>query len=307
MAVQDSRITFGLMLTFATALAYGAWPSAMRAVYADGGNASFVILLATILRALPLLITCLIQRRPLFQTKQDRRNALTGGFFQSISSSSALAAVLFLPGPLAVVIMFSHTLMLLFYMIWRKEAKAEASTLVTTTAALLGLCLVLDLFHKQSSATMSGIALAFISAIAVASRLYVYGHQTKTRPPAVVGAENFLVALAFMPLILFYQIPSAPHSLAGWGWMALGSLSLALGTLGQFYAISLLGSFRYSLFMKMEPLFATIFAALLIGEYLKLSQYLGIVMVTGSLALYQFMEHRKRRKDDKMMMSSGGD
>jgi drug/metabolite transporter (DMT)-like permease len=290
-----NRQRLGLLITIATALAYGVWPSAMRAVYADGGNAAFVVVFATIFRALPLFLTCLAQRQPLFRTRLDRRQALTGGFFQAVSSSSALAAVIFLPGPLAVVILFTHTLMLLAYMIWRGEIKPDPATLLATLAALTGLVFVLDLIHKQSSGNLIGMGLAFISAVAIATRLYVIGHQTKTRHPAAVGTENFLVAILFMPLMFFYQMPAAPHSLAGYGWMAFGTATLGLGTLGQFYAIQLLGSFRYSLFLKLEPMFATLFAALLIGEYLKPLQYSGMVLVIGSLALYQITDRRRAK------------
>jgi drug/metabolite transporter (DMT)-like permease len=290
-----SKQHLGLLITVFTALTYGVWPSAMRAAYADGANASFVILFATLLRSLPLFLTCLLQKQPLFRTSLDRRQAFTGGFFQAISSSSALAAVIFLPGPLAVVIMFTHTLMLLAYMIWRDEIKADLSTIAATIAALVGLVFVLDLFSKQTSGNFIGMGLAFLAAIAVASRLYVMGHQTKTRNPAAVGAENFLVANLFMPLLLFWQMPQTPHSQNGYLWMLLGIVSLGFGTLGQFYAVSLIGSFRYSLFMKMEPLFATIFAAVLISEYLKPLQYFGIFLVIGSLVLYQIINTRRTK------------
>lgn len=294
----------GLIITVAAALAYGIWPSAMRAVYADGGNVSFVILTATFIRALPLFAICLLQRRPLFDTPRNRRNALTGGFFQSISSGGALAAVIFLPGPLAVVIMFSHTLMLLGFLIWRKEIKPDATTLLTTVTALIGLTFVLDLWHKQSGGNLVGMGLAFASAVALASRFYVIGHQTKTRHPAPVGAENFIVALIFMPVVLFYQLPALPHSPEGYAWMALGSLSLALGTAGQLYAIGILGSFQYSLLSKLEPLFATLFAALLIREYLQPMQYFGILVVTGSLGLYQWVDHSRRNRHDKLLSTT---
>lgn len=290
-----SPYRLGFLITLATAVAYGVWPSAMRAVYADGGNASFVVIIATIVRAIPLFVTCLAQRTPIFQTRQDTQSAVIGGFFQAISSSMALAAVFFLPGPLVVVIMFTHTLMLLVYMMWRGEIKPDLTTLLTTMSALIGLCFVLDLFHKQSSTNLIGMGMAFVCAVAIASRLYVYGHQMKTRLPAVVGSENFLIAAALMPLALFYQAPHPPATLEGYGWMALGCTSLALGTFGQFYAIQLLGSFRYSLFLKLEPMFATIFAAILIGDILKPLQYMGIVMVMGSLALYQIFDHRRRK------------
>jgi drug/metabolite transporter (DMT)-like permease len=273
----------------------------MRAVYADGGNASFVILIATAARAIPLFLTCLLQRRPLFSTKQDRRNALTGGIFQVFSSVGLLTAVSYLPGPVVIVILFTHTLMLLGFMIWRGDVKADAATLLTTLSALIGLGFVLDLMHQQTHANLIGMGLAFTAAIAVATRLYVYGHQMKTQHPAVVGAENFIVANFFMPLILFYQLPVSPHSTAGYWWMALGCFTLGMGTFGQFYAIKLLGSFRFSLFLKLEPMFATIFAALLIGDILKPMQYCGIVLVIGSLALYQVIDHHRRKSADLIL------
>ena len=284
----------GLLITIATALAYSIWPAAMRAVYANDANLSFVILFGMLLRCTPLLITSTFQRRTLFKTATHRRQALTGGFFQAISSAAALAAVAFLPGPLTVVIMFTHTLMLLAYMIWRGEVKADKATILATLAALAGLVFVLDLFHKQTSTNLMGMAFAFVSAIAIASRLYVIGHQTKSSHPVTVGAENSIFAILFTPLILLYQMPHGPTP-TGYAWMAFGCLGLGFGTLGQFYAISLLGSFRYSLFLKMEPLFATIFAALLIGEYLKPVQYFGILMVIGSLVLYQLFENRRNK------------
>lgn len=294
----------GLFITLLTALAYSVWPSAMRAVYADGANTSFVIVVGMMLRSLPLLINALFTQKPLFQTRTDTRNAITGGFFQAFSSGAAFAAVHFLPGPLAIVILFSHTIMLLFFMIWRKEIKADAATVVATTSALIGLIFVLDLFHKQSSTNLLGMACAFVSAIAIASRLYVIGHQTKTRHPVVVGAENYLVAMLMTLTVLLWQIPHPPQTASGYAWLFFGCFTLGLGTLGQFYAIGLLGSFRYSLFLKLEPLFATVFAALLIHEYLQSIQYFGIVLVIGSLGLYQFIEHRRRNAYTEIMSTT---
>ena len=296
-----SRYRLGFFITLASAIAYAIWPSALRAAYLDGANASFAILIAMLGRSMPIFIRCFLQRHKIFTTKQDVRSGVVGGFFQATSSAAAMAAVMFLPGPLVIVIMFTHTLMLLGYMIWRGETKAEIATLGTTASALIGLCLVLDLFHKQTSSNLTGMALAFASAVAIASRLYVYGHQMKTKPPMVVGTENFLFAVLFTLPAVFWQTPVAPHSLQGWAWMGLGALSLAGGTLGQFYAISLLGAFRYSLFLKMEPLFSTIFAALLIGDILKPMQYIGVLLVVGSLALFQVVDHYRGGKQDPML------
>jgi drug/metabolite transporter (DMT)-like permease len=286
----------GLLITVGCAISFGAWPSGLRATYAEGCNAVFAILAVTLARLGPLLALCALQKRSIFRTRADIRDAFTGGFFQAAASVTILGSVVFLPGPLAIVIIYTHTLMMLLYMIARGEIKADLAIVSTTATALVGISLVLDLWQQHVAANWTGIGMALLGAVALASRTYAYGHQLKKRHPAVVGAENFIMALLFLPLLLFFQRPEMPHSLAGWSWLALGCAAQALGTIGQFYAINLLGSFRFSLFMKLEPLFTTIFAALLIGEYLKILQYFGIALVIGSLALYQWVEHARRKR-----------
>jgi drug/metabolite transporter (DMT)-like permease len=68
------------------------------------------------------------------------------------------------------------------------------------------------------------------------------------------------------------------------------ALSLASATIVMFYAIRLLGSFQYSLMVKAEPVFTALLSALLAGEILTVSQYLGMALVIVSLIGYQWMQ-----------------
>ncbi|MFH1158603.1 MAG: DMT family transporter [Pseudomonadota bacterium] len=287
----------GVSIAIAAAVAFGAYPPAARAVYADGGNAVFMILVTTFSRALTLNLFCLLLHKPVFKTKKDIRTALTGGFFQFLSISGILSALAYLPGAVVIVIVFTHTLMLLFFMAWRGEIKITAQTLVTTLAALGGLSLVLNIWQQQEQhLSYLGMGLAFMAAVAAMSRVYVYGHLTKTRNPAIVGAEAFLIAAAFTLLVLFFKMPHAPASFAGYGWASLGCLSLILGTFGMFYGISILGSFNFSLLLKLEPIFTAIFSVVLINEVLSWHQYAGMLVVIASLIVYQYIDYKKRPK-----------
>jgi drug/metabolite transporter (DMT)-like permease len=283
----------GLALTVMCAVAYGfSWPGA-RASYAHGANNAFVILAVTVTRTLGLLLACLVRGKGLYKTAKDIRLAFTGGFFQSLSLIGSFTAMLYLPAPVAAILLFTHTLMLLFFMAWRGQAHLDAAALVTTVCALVGLGLVLDVRFVPVS--LPGLGLGLMSAVATMSRLYVYGQQTKTRDPAVVGAETFLVALLVMSALALIKTPVPPTDATGYAWVAGTSLVNALGTVGMFYAISLIGAFRFSLFLKLEPVFAALFSALLIGEFLHWSQYMGIAAVIGSLAAYQYMSQRAGR------------
>lgn len=266
----------------------------MRAVYADGGNASFAVLVTTIMRAMTLYLFCLFTRKPLFATRGDKMLALRGGFFQALSIIAMIWSLVWLPGPVGITIAFTHTLMLLFFMAWRGEAKLDAATLLSTLAAFGGLTLVLDVWRVEQALSPVGISLAFVSALATMSRLYVFGHMTRARNPAVVGAETFLVVAAFVFLLMLFKAPQAPSSLAGWGWVLAGGASLSAGTFTMFYSISLVGAFKYSLLNKIEPVFTALFSVTLIDETLNWTQYIGILAVTGSLAFYQYYENMKK-------------
>ncbi len=286
----------GIYTALAATACFGVFPAASRAVYAEGGNAVSVILVTTWVRAIALAGFSLLARKRLFASWSDFKESAIGGAFQTVSILCILTALGYLPGPIVVIIVFTHTLMLLFFMAWRGEIKLDPITVASTVAALGGLCLVLDLWHAQSKANYIGIALAFVAAGATLSRIYVYGKQTQVRYPTVVGAENFLIAAVFVSFFAFVSPPHFSLSIAGYYWLGAASISLTLGTFFLFYGISLLGSFRYSLFSKVEPIFTSLFSVWFLGEVLKFQQYMGIVVVVCSLILYQVFEQRRIKR-----------
>lgn len=283
----------GYLLAVIVALLFGFYPACLHQAYADQGNAVFVCLAIVWTRALGLTIHCLLKRKPMFQTREDIKQGLIGGFFQAISSGCTMLALDYLQGSQVVMILFTSPLMLLFYSIWRGDFKFKFSTAVLTIAALAGLALVLDIAHAKPVDNILGMVLAFIAAIAMVPRLYVYGQQTRDRDPAIVGAENFLTAALLTLPLVFIQWPMPPHSLVGNGWLFLGCTTLATGTFYTFYGISKLGSFSWSLMQKLQPVFTALISAILIHEILKPQQYLGMAVVLVSLAFYQMMQKKK--------------
>jgi drug/metabolite transporter (DMT)-like permease len=285
----------GLLLALTTAAVFGVYPAATRALYADGGNVILAIVVIMWMRALGLLIACLPSRPKLFPTRAETRQAIRGGFLQAVSNLSLFAALTYLPGPLVLITLFSHTLMLLFFMAWKGEIRLDAVTIVTTVTALGGLTFVLDVWHAQQPGYLLGVGLALFSAIVVVFRFYLYGQQLRTRHPAAVGAENYLLsAIILMPVMLVFP-PALPLHAVSYGWLFLAGASLALGSIGMFYGIAMMGAFRWSLFSKMEPIFTAAFSAVLIGEFLKPSQYIGMGVVLASLVLYQAADHKRNK------------
>ncbi len=289
-----SRTGIGLLLTLGSAAFFGVYPAAARYAYADGANATFVMLLTTTVRMLAFCLFCAITRKALFATKTHTLHGAIGGFFQTVSIVGIFGALVFIPGPVMIIIVFSHTLMLLLYMAWRGEVRLDAVTLGSTLLAMLGLTLVLDLWGQSANYSWLGMGLAFMSALATAVRFYVYGREMQTRNPAIVGAENFVFSVVLLiPIGLLF--PSVmPHSMAGLSWAMVGAITQALATFCMFYGLAALGAFRFSLFLKLEPIFTAVFAVLIIHEVLAMHQYLGIVIVLASLLAYQYSQARRK-------------
>lgn len=284
--------TIGLLLGVVSAVLYGVYPATARAVYTAGGNAMFMLLATSVTRALAVWLFCVCKKKPVFVTKEDRQAAFVGGFFQAVCNLGVFASLVYLPGPVTIAIIFTHTLMQLLYMAWRKEVKLDIATLMTTLMALFGITLVLDVWHDQKLSWL-GIGLAVIGAAACAVRMYVLGKQTQARNPAVVGAEAFSVAAFLISVFALFWTPALPTTLTAYGWATLGSATMALGTLTMLYGIAFLGAFSFSMIIKLEPIFTAIFSLLFIGEILAWQQYIGIAVVIGSLAAYQYIDHHK--------------
>jgi drug/metabolite transporter (DMT)-like permease len=284
----------GILLAVICAIAYGAYPAFSRSVYLGGGNAAFLIMATTFARALGLVLFCFFSRKPIFQTRVDIKEACVGGFFQAITIIGVFAALKYMPGPIVTIIVFTHTLMLLFFLAWRGEIKLNLLMIATTVAALTGLCMVLTIWHPRELSVI-GIGLAFVSAVAITGRSYVYGKLTKTRNPAVVGAEAFLVAALIVLFLPLFSEPHLPSSIMGYVWASLCCLAFVVGTFGTFYGIAILGSFEFSLLCKLEPVFTALFSATLVREILSWPQYVGMLVVLVSLAAYQYGTVRLQR------------
>ena len=289
-----SKTTLGILITVFAAFAYGLYPPTARAAYAMQANVVAVILATTWLRALAQVVFCRLKKLPLFVGGISKTNIL-GGFWQALSIIGIMGALQFLSGPVVILIVFTHTLMLLALLIYKKEMDFNLSILLSTIGALFGLGLVLGLWQADIEIIWAGVGLAFLSAIATFNRLYIFGKLTQNQHPIIVGAETFLMAAILLTGLLFWQMPVWPNQFIGFVWIGLSAVSLTMGTFAMFYGISLLGSFRYSLLAKLEPVFAAAFSVIFFGEHLTWQQYIGMILVLLSLAIYQYMSQAKSK------------
>lgn len=282
--ILSASVLFGLSWTCA------------RASYAEGANGIFIILLTSFFRGFSLIGFCLYKKLKLIETKKDLQISIKSGLVQAISIFGILGSMVYLPAPVAIVILFTNTLMLLFFLWFKGEIDVNKWLLVSTFACLVGVACVVDVWNEDFSQNIIGYILIAIGTIATTTRLYIFGKLTQYKHPAVVGAETFLFAMMFLLILPIFKLPELPHSMTGYFYALLSGVTAALATFAMFYGIAKVGSFHFSLYNKLEPVFGAIFSALLIGEILKTSQYIGMMIVLASLVFYQIWDYRRKLK-----------
>jgi drug/metabolite transporter (DMT)-like permease len=285
-AVERKKAT-GLLATAAAAAAFGVYPSAAKLAYANGANACFVIICTTFARAFVLLAQCWLSGRNVVPLADCRKAVLAAGLLQAISVFGIIGSLAYLPGPVTIVILFTYVFMLLVYLSLRGELQINALSSAVTLSALAGVSFVVNVWDTHDSVSTAGVVLALVAALTTMFRLRILGRQLADRDPLEIGAGVMTIAAVCTLLLIPVITPAPPQTAAGFYWLLIACTFLAAGTVGMFYGIAHLGAFDYSLMAKTEPVFTALFAVLILSEVLKASQYLGMVLVLGSLLVYQ--------------------
>lgn len=284
----------GIIICLISAMISGLYPPAARAVYLDGGNITFVVLATTFFRMVGFCIFASIKNEKIFQNLEECKTSIYAGFLQALSIIGILGGAYFLPGAVVVIIMFTYSLMLLLFSAWRGEMKLNLSNSLSTIAALLGLALVLNISENNTSYPIVGVLLSFMAAFATFGRIYIFGQQSKSRHPFVTGSEAFIVAFGVLSLLIFWDTPQLPETSFGIIMIIATSLSLAISSFGMFYGIAYLGPYKFSMIMKLEPVFTTLFGIILISDVLNTGQYIGIAIIVISLISLQVFDKQKQ-------------
>lgn len=277
----------GVALALVTTVLFGLGSVASRATYAGGTNFVLVTIFTLFCRGVFMVGYCAFWRRRLFASWTTLPMTALGAFLHAAGMATIYLAFVTIQVPLALMILYLFPLGLMLYMAARGEMPVTRKLVFLVLLSLLGLGLVLKVFDVHGEVNWIGVFWAFLSAVFVGARMYVHARLTQTRSPAVVGAENFILATGFSLLLVFWAAPVLPVTTEGFVWLVVSGLANGAASLLAFYGLSLTGAFAWGLYGKLEPVYAALFSALLLHEYLGVDQYIGMVVVLGSLILYQ--------------------
>ncbi len=166
--------------------------------------------------------------------------------------------------------------------------------------ALTGMYSIYHFEVQYAFGIMLGVFASMLSALfTVLNKKIVNDFPARMLAFYEIGS-GFLFLTLLLPLYHFLQ-PAVSFTPTGYDWLWLWVLSLCCTVWGQSLALSALkklSSFTTVLMVNLEPVYGIILAMILFHENKQLGTgfYLGIFLITASVALHTFMMYRQRKQ-----------
>ncbi len=102
----------------------------------------------------------------------------------------------------------------------------------------------------------------------------------------------FMLAAILGPATGLLEPMAFPQTIRGWAGIIGTGITFTLGYLFFFLGASIIGVPRAAMISIMEIVFIILFAILLVGEWLSAVQWLGVLIIIGSLIVME-LSHQK--------------
>ncbi|MDP9159334.1 MAG: DMT family transporter [Acidobacteriota bacterium] len=190
----------------------------------------------------------------------------------------------------AIVVQYTAPIWVLLYMVVRGLQKPTLGRVGAVILALSGITLVIGIFSAGGlRLNPVGVAAALIAALSFAF-YNVAGHTVLARYDRwiVLFYTTFFAALFWMVINPPWKIVAAHYSGAQWSFLAVFSMLSMLVPFSLYFAgLQHLEPTRAIVVSCLEPVFSTLIAALVLGELLRGTQLLGMVMVLAAIVVAQ--------------------
>jgi drug/metabolite transporter (DMT)-like permease len=195
---------------------------------------------------------------------------------------------------IAITLQYTAPVWVLVAMVMRGRERFTLRRVSAVALAMIGTALVIDLFHARldfrAMGVLGGIIASFSFAFynIAAQDLVTRNHQFK------------VMFYALLASALLWLIVNPPHKLMAqhftgsqWGFLFLfACLSTLLPYFFYFTGLKYLDPTRAIIASCLEPVFAILFAAIFVGERLRLLQAAGIVTVLAATVMVQAQAQR---------------
>ncbi len=273
-------VKIGMFCALTTGLCYGLVPVFAKSYYETGGDAVSFLFIRNLCAflAVPVIIALMRQSFHVARSLWPRLLIwcinMMGVYFFYFSAAELIDVTL------VIVIFFLYpTYILVLESIFKGEAvgRTQVGAII---AAYLGLLSVVGPAFIASSPV--GIFYAFLAGLCMAVDLFLFRRLAQQGAPVftLMWCSYFFMLAPFTVAVLWqgWQPGSLIIVLVATAVSIIGDLSLG-------YALKTIGTVKSGALMNLEPVFAVILAAVVLGERLEYYQYAGAAIVFACLFL----------------------
>jgi drug/metabolite transporter (DMT)-like permease len=276
----------GVALVVASTLAFAVGPVGARLAFEDGSNTLTVVALRGVVAAALMVLLVLLFRQRLRLNRRAWSWTLACGTLQGIAVYGFLGSVALVPVGVAVLVFFTHPLLLAILAHWRGTERLTARKALLMGAVFGGLALVLG--PELVGIDLAGLALAAVSSVAISGMILCIGRAQRHASSTQVNLYATMVSTLGIGLVAtLLGAWALPTGETGWLGILAAGLGVGLGLLAFFAALRHLSLVRASMLSSIEPLFSILLAAAILGQALRPEQWAGALVIVGALSLFE--------------------
>jgi drug/metabolite transporter (DMT)-like permease len=188
--------------------------------------------------------------------------------------------------PVAILTYFTYPLLTGLAAAATGVERLGAAGAAAAAVAFLGLALMIG--AQPGGVALAGIAFGLLAAISRVVILLITRAKLQGADARLISVWSMIAASAvFVTFALLLWNWQPPTSALGW-WALIGaSIAMVIAVLAVFISTARVGPFRTALFMNIEPLLATVGAAVFLGELITPVQALGGAVMIAALVAFQ--------------------
>ena len=303
-ALRNARTRAGLLYMLGAVLAYGLMPSLVRLIYDASTLSSLQVSFWRFALAAPVLWLFSLLSHPNNRPFSHRarasiaRTAAVGAFY-GLTSVIAFHSLRYIPA--AVFILLFYTFPIIVALLSRALGEHLPrifwlALLLTLAGVALTAVAELSNVEQMGEGALEGVLLALGSAFFVALYFIVNQRILRGQGGVTRGVVWIITSAAvtlFLVAILSGEGIGLDAARGAWGLLFLfGVISTSFSVYMLNMGIQRLGAARASVVATSEPIFTLIFAWAILGEWLKLPQFVGGALILASVVLLTWWQLR---------------
>jgi len=293
--IPPSAARIGIMLALGSSAGYGLNIVTAQIASTVGITGALMVFYRVFLMLACLAVAIAVSRRSLAANLAiapgEGRALLVFGLSSSIIGTAYMSSVAFLPVSVAAVIFYLFPILIVLAEPFVEKTRFGLMRLLIVLLAFAGVALVVG--PRLDSLDPRGLALSLLAAAGAAIQFFAAARMPVTSTISKLFWGHLLVLPAVVATLGWIDGFHGP------GIFALAPLSVAVTLLAyvvsmamQLVSLNRVSAAVGGLTFCAEPLFASLFAALILGERLVLVQYLGGCLVLAAIAVNAVMATR---------------